>query len=304
MAVTAKEFETYPTLLYWGQVRDPLFEVLTTLENRIKRDLRGELIARCGGTPIWLLTNIRVARATWEVIAALAHDRKTLTLGLEIGATIPPLARVLCEALFVVAFTFEDLSTRLPWFWKATWRGMCETYAEYQRSYGNDPLWKEWLDGYARERDAWRDMLTSVGMALTTDELADPTEIPYWPSPGAMKRATTNSTRKALIAYFQSRYYGSLSAASHLSGLGIVAQNSAVDDDGNVEVQRKYFSDQVLTGMTLLFAFTSQVCLDVVRDPALARRIIALWQTPNLWPAAGEAYRDCFKVELEALASR
>lgn len=301
--MSVKEFESYPMLPYWTRVRTPLFEILKTLENRIDRDLRAELLARCGGTPIWLLTNIRVARVTWEVIEALARDRKDLALGLEIGASIPPLARVLCEAFFTIVFTFEDLSARLPWFWKATWRGMTERLADYQRSYGNDPTWTEWLADYEREVDAWRDTLVATGMALTPVELTDPSEIAYWPNPGGMKRASQDPERKGVIGYFQARYYGRLSAASHLSGTGLLAQNSAVDDDRNENIQRKYFSDQVLTGLTLLFGFVTQVCLDVVRDPHLAKRIVGLWQTPNLWPAATEAYDRCFKTGLEALAA-
>ncbi|GEM_PF-4523889 len=302
--MTVQEFESYPSLPYWTSVRTPLFEVLKTLENRIQRDLYKELLARSGGAPIWLLTNIRVARATWEVIEALAKERKAMSLGLEIGASVPPLARVLCEAFFSIIFTFEDLAKRLPWFWKAAWRGMCESYGEYQRDYGADPIWTDWLSGYARERDAWRDTLAATGMPLTSAELADPSEINYWPNPGGMKKKTVDPQRKKVIAHFQSRYYGPLSAASHLSGLGILAQNAAVDDDKNVDLQRKYFSDQVMTGLTLLFAFVSQACLDVVPDPSLAQRIVKLWQTPNFWDAGRETYELCFRASLEQVANR
>src|SRR5262245_41768469 len=116
-----KEFEAYPTLKYWTKVRTPLFEIITTIATKVDRDLRDELRARSAGTPLWLLIHVRVARHTWEVVEALANGRKELALGLEIAVAIPPLARVICESLFSIAFVFEDVSQRLPWFWKSTW---------------------------------------------------------------------------------------------------------------------------------------------------------------------------------------
>src|SRR5258706_9154908 len=95
--LSVKDFEAYPKLPYWTKVRTPLFDILTTIENKIDRDLRPELTARSAGSVIWLLGHVRVARSTWQVIEAVVNERKTLGLGLDAAVAMPPLARVICE---------------------------------------------------------------------------------------------------------------------------------------------------------------------------------------------------------------
>src|SRR5882762_974346 len=120
------EFAALPSLPYWTQVRTPLFEIIDTIANRIDRDLRTQLEARARGLRMWLRTHVLVARRTYQVIEAIAIDRKQLALGLEISVAVPPLARVILESLFSVTFVFETPTTRLPMFWKGTWRQLAE----------------------------------------------------------------------------------------------------------------------------------------------------------------------------------
>jgi hypothetical protein len=61
---------------------------------------------------------------------------------------------------------------------------------------------------------------------------------------------------------------------------------------------------QVLMSITVLLGLLSQLALDVVGDPALARRLVSVWGTPNMTGAMLEAYARCFKTPLEALAAR
>jgi hypothetical protein len=203
-----KEFDSYPKLPYWNQVRTPLFEIITTLRNRIDRDMGSELNARSAGTRVWLLTHIRVAEKTWQVVEALAHERKQLSLDLDISITIAPLVRVIGDSLFTVIFTFEDLGSRLPWFWKSTWREICEEHDELSAAYGGRPEWIDFLNGLAIERDKWRNELPMEGAPLSPAELANPRTIEYWPNPGSMRRRTRDPDRRAILTYLSERYYG------------------------------------------------------------------------------------------------
>src|SRR5262245_21495587 len=91
---------------YTTAIHGPLSELSTTLINRVDRDKRPELEVRAVGMRTWLLGHLRVAQRTYEVIEALAKDRQSIPLGLEVAVAIPPLARVLLESVFSVTYVF------------------------------------------------------------------------------------------------------------------------------------------------------------------------------------------------------
>jgi hypothetical protein len=297
------DFGSYPALPYWTEVRGPLFEILATIRNRIDRDLRAELEARANGICTWLLTHVRVVQETWELIEEVAALAKQGSLSLRKSVTIPPLARVPVDSVFSTTFVLENPGERLPWFWKSTWREIAEEHDELAAEYGNDPAWKAWLDHLAVQRDSWRDLLAKQSTPLTAIELADPTKVKYWPNPGKMPRLCTDPERARTLDYLNVRFYGNLSGASHLSGTGILAQGGILLDDDDIDFKKKYFSDQVLTALTAMFALVTTLVLDVERTPALARRVQGLWETKNLWAIATETYDRCFRSRLEHLAS-
>jgi hypothetical protein len=251
------EFSALPALPYWTKVRTPLFEIIDTIANRIDRDLRQQLEARAQGMRIWLRTHVLVARQTYAVIEALAAEREQLALGLEMSVAIPPLARVILESLFSITFVFESPSTRLPMFWKGTWRQIAEQCVDYTNDYGTDTRWQPWIAGLVNERDEWQRLLDQHGTPLTPQQLANHELVTRWPTPGRMKGQTTDPDRKALIAYFQVKYYSPLSAAAHLSGAGVLAQGGVMLPNRPEDMQRKYFSDQILTSITVLISLLS-----------------------------------------------
>lgn len=298
------DFGSYPVLPYWTKVRGPLFEILATILNVVDRDLRPELEARAKGTTTWLLTHVRVAQETFEAVERLATQAKAQSVRLQAAVTVPPLARVIVDSLFSVTFVFENPAERLPWFWKSTWREIHNELEELTADHGTDPVWQPSLTLLATERDAWRDLLAAHGTPLTAAQLANPRGIDYWPNPGKMPSLSRDPVRKASLDYLRLKFYGGLSAASHLSGTGILAQGGAFLRDMPDDTHRKYFSDQVLYAMTGLFALVSEIAIEVIRDPALARRVLGLWQTENLWGTATETYDRCFKARLDPLAAR
>lgn len=298
------DFSSYPVLPYWTKVRGPLFEVLATIQNRVDRDLRADLDARANGACTWLLTHVRVAQQTQELVEEITGLVKAKALKLQVGVNLPPLVRTVFDSVCSVMFVFENPNQRLPWFWKSTWREIVEEHEELTADYGGDATWKPFIDRLGKERDAWSKLLDEHGTPLTAVERADHTKVPYWPNPGKMASKSQEAARKERLKYISLKYYGTLSGASHLSGTGLLAQGGVFVRDATEDGNKKYLSDQILKGLDGLFSLVSEIAVEVIRDPTLARRVIGLWQSPNLWRNATETYDRCFKSRLEGLAAR
>jgi hypothetical protein len=296
------DFDSLRVVPYWTEVRIPLFEAITTIENKVERDLRGELEARAVGLRLWSVSHLRVARHTYEVIETLANDRKKLALGLEIAVVVPPLARVILESAFSLTYIYEDAATRLPQFWKGAWKKIAQKCDEYQTAYGSDPRWQQYLPLLRAQRDGWVQQLAASGTPLTPQQLADWRTVPGWPNPGKMPSRCTSPWRRTALSYLDARYYGPLSVATHLSGPGMFEQAGHVLRDRDEGYQRKYFSDQYMTAFTMLLSLLSVFALDVIGEPGFAQRIVALWQSRNLPDATVEVFTECFRDQLTGLA--
>jgi hypothetical protein len=133
------DFSSYPVLPYWTKVRGPLFEILATIQNRVDRDLRSELEGRAKGTCTWLLTHVRVAQQTQELVEEITGLVKAKTLKLQVSVNLPPLVRTIFDSVCSIMFVFENPIERLPWFWKSTWREIVEDVNELTADYGGDP---------------------------------------------------------------------------------------------------------------------------------------------------------------------
>jgi hypothetical protein len=295
-----ERFSTLPVLKYWTTVREPLFDLLKAIENKIDRERRDEVEARARGMRIWLLTNLRVSREMFTAIESMTGDGEGTPVRKETSVAVPPLARVILESLFSLTFVFDSPSNRLPWFWKNTWREIKRERDEYDE-YTGDPDWDAWLAKLDSEAAEWQNLLAEHGTPLSLQQLGDYTTVEYWPTPGRMRAKCISQERKDLIAYFAARYYAPLSAAAHLSGTGLLAQGGIFLRDQPPDMLQKYFSDQVLKALTLLFALASQYILDVVPERALAEKMIALWETPNFPDAGLEVFKTHFETRLRAV---
>jgi hypothetical protein len=298
------DLDAFPRVPYWRELREPVFECIETIINKIERERRAELEARAVGMRMFLLTHIRVARRTYEVVEALATQRTQLSLNIEVAVAVPPLARVLLESLFSVTYVFDDPGVRLPLFWQGAWKRIAEQYIEYSTAYGNDPRWQPWLQDLAKQGDGLRDDLARQGTPLLPAWLANPSQAPRWPNPGKMVGRCNDAWRKDTLGYFDVRYYGPQSNAAHLSGTGMLAQGGIVLPNQPESTKEKYFSDQFLIALTMLLSLISQYAIDVNPEPLFARRLVALWTNPSLMDSMKEVYDRCFKVKLEPLAAR
>lgn len=298
------DFVSYPVLPYWTKVREPLFDIIATIKNRTDRDLREELEARAKGARIWLLTHVRVAEQIHLLVEQVHGLVKEKAVKLEVSVTLPPLVRVLFDSVCSIMFVFENPTERLPWFWKSTWREIVEDIKELKADYGNDPLWTSWIARLENERDQWRTLLDTQGTPLSAAELADETQVRYWPNPGKMAEKTRDAERKKRLRYLSLKYYGDLSGASHLSGTGLLSQGGVFLKSSTDDANRKYLSDQILKGVTGLFSLVSECAIDAIRDPALARRVVSLWKTENLWLSGLETYQRCFEERLTQLSAQ
>ncbi len=117
--------------------------------------------------------------------------------------------------------------------------------------------------------------------------------------PGQMNSAA-ESQSKSLLEYLLTRYYSELSRAAHLSGPGLLMQGAVVLPEADEGMQRKYFSDQVMTAMIMLFSLCGVLILRVMPEGPLARRLESVWNAPNMIDSAIELFR----LHFEKLLSR
>jgi hypothetical protein len=86
--------------------------------HRIDRDKRAELESRAVRLRMFLVGTIRVVRRIDDVIELIAIDRKSAQVSLEWAFAVPPLARVILDALFSTTFVLEDPGVRLTLYWQ------------------------------------------------------------------------------------------------------------------------------------------------------------------------------------------
>lgn len=293
---------TPQTLPYWTEIRPRIFDIATTIVNRVDRDLRAQLEARATGLRMWLRTHVLVARYTLETLETLALKREEMALPLDIAVVMPSLARGILESMLSVMYIFEDPETRLKTFWKSSWREMTEQIANYRTKDLTDANWQRWLTQLEQQRDLWLMQLDEFGAAPTSAEQANPRLIGYWPNPGKFAGLVQDAERKRVMEYFKIEHYRELSAAAHMSGTGLFMQGGILIDNTNDNDKRRYFSNNLIDTLTLIASLLSQCALDVIKEPALALRLLDAWKPLLVNGTAAEAYTTCFEKPLKTLA--
>jgi hypothetical protein len=82
---------------------------------------------------------------TYSAVRFLCAKRETRGWQPELAVCVPPMSRTILDAVFLVVFMFEDLPSRIAWYYNA---GMDEYERDYERHfkrYGAAPTWAEWL---------------------------------------------------------------------------------------------------------------------------------------------------------------
>lgn len=288
---------------YMRTFHNPLFDILTTIANKIEREAR-DLDGRAKGLRIFCLSHVRVARKTFESIEGLVFDRAHLALGTEVAVALPPLASVIVESIFTLTYIFDEPPRRLPFFWHTAWASLAMEHHQLSSQYGARPEWQDQLEQLARQRDGWRDQLQKEGTPLPPEWLTDLAQASAegrWPAPAQMAIGCNDGWRNAVLSYLNTKLYAPLARSAHLTGIGMHKQASlfipSVDEASKSRLLDSYLSE----AMTAILTLVTHYAIDAIPDQHLATRIIALWQTDWLPPMTKAVYASCYKEKLSAI---
>lgn len=280
-------------VLPYPEIKAELFPLLDAAEQAIHVDERPRLVALHAAMPTVLKMAVRSARETWNVIDLVASKR-----GFEAGArwesavALPPMVRTFVDGACATTFLFEAPADRMVWYLKSTWREMNAKVTNLRTRHGAAPDWTQWLTNMQLEVDGWEPLAQ-----ITADEKRTPGSIKWWPNPGKMPALASDTARKARLQALHAAFYGDLSGAAHLSGTGALMQGGALQPEARKEMKEKYLSDQLMTGLSALFAWMSELVIEAA--PALRPRMLALWEKlVPMWLESKDLFDDHYASRL------
>ena len=269
-------------------IREKFDTLLIALSNKLERECP-QRVRVVPGACRFLQGTLKVSANTYHSIIYLCAD-KPLDPGrkLEYAISIPPLVRTIVDSLCTIVFLFEDFARNTDWFHKSGWREMSETYGKYQKTYGSNPAWKDWLNSYGKMIDR---MKHEYGISKT--EAQNPQLISWWPNPGKMiKHQSLSKLRKDFLQYINDWFYRELSGASHLSLPGLIMRATYLLEEKEAELNEtlnKYRSDNIFTTITILLALVSELECELRFE--LTERAKYLWTIlSEYWGPAKEIY--------------
>jgi hypothetical protein len=281
-----------PSSIDFNVVAPPLDTLLQALSNFMRREWPAKY-RQCATASGVLCGVLATSWMTYNAVRFLCAERPdTLGRQPELAVAVPPMARTILDAVFLVVFMFEDLPRRIEWYYNA---GMDEYQAEYDRHfqrYGSDLKWKPWFE---RQRLAIN--IAPAQLGFERRPRSSGTKPLHWPHPGAMLRPQKggihllSDERRAILTYLNDWFYRQLSSASHLSLPGLIERAGHLlnlDDDARRLGVEKYRSDCMLNTLTLLLALISELEIELRFN--LAERCKYLWVLLDVWGPAQEVY--------------
>ncbi len=286
-----------PEKWYWTELHEPLADVFTSIDNRIEREPAFKLNQRAIALRVWLLSHLRIARHSFLAVVELWEKREACAQA--VHCAIPAIARGALESVFNIAYVMErDSAKRLVAFWKANWAALEKEFAELTDADRDNAHWQDWIAENQRQRAFWAEELNNHGMPLTEVEKSNYRKVPYWPNPGKLAKACSDTKRKNSIDALTKLYYGELSAAAHLSATGMMRQGGIFAPGDNQAFIQSSINDHFLTALTTTLCLASQLAVDVIKDHILAKQIIKIWEFPDLPRKTRDAYDRCYREAL------
>jgi hypothetical protein len=260
--------------LDFGAIQKELDSLLIAVPNKIDREWPPAL-SKNGLAQTMLHTTALVSANTFKSIRFLVAQKPVdPSRRLEYALSTPPLTRTILDSLFNVVFLFEDFTKHSKWYFKSGWRELRQEHERYTATYGGDPDWKDWLKWQQKGLQ-----MVEVLAQITAAEKADPKSIPWWPNPGKMpQHPRVSSATRDYLTYLNDWFYRELSAASHLSLLGLLDRGGHLVNEGDPNQYRfldKYRSDCVFTTITILLALLSEI--EIGLGLGVATRLKYVW---------------------------
>lgn len=242
----------------YALVRDPLKELLQTVDEQLKREVPAHVEDRATGLSVCLRVWFRLARQTFDALVTLCANKagEGELPRPEYVLVVPPLNRSILDTVISTVFLLEDMAGRWSWFMKAGWRQSKEEVARLEADFGTLPSVKEWLADAKRLIDSGPKIL-----GLSPDETEDPRRLKSWPNPGRMVRHGDDRPTRTFLQRLDNLFYVDLSQQAHVSYLGVMKRGYLLEGDGDSDDRRErlkgYASDQVFTAITLMLSLCS-----------------------------------------------
>jgi hypothetical protein len=266
-----------------------LRELLTATANKIDREWPHNR-SHHGYSQVMLLSLILSATNVYNAMIYLCADTPSDPLRKpEFALALPPLSRVVLEALFTLVFTLEDLESRTEWYHKSGWRDVREEIIRAKDRYGSDTRWQ----GYTSKLEAHLQRYKAE-LTITDEEEQGLKKIKHWPNPSRMKDyPTLSSDRKGFLKYLDDWFYRGLSQDAHLSYRGLarhsrylLLKRNRENDSGEMT---KYKSTVV--GMTIVLLLSLMSEIETEFSFGLATRLTYVWVIINsAFPQGQEIY--------------
>jgi hypothetical protein len=256
-----------------------LGNLLTATANKLDREWPKDR-SRHGYSKFMLLSLILAATNVYNAIRYLCADTPRDPLRKpEFALALPPLSRVVLEALFTLVFTLDDLESHTEWYHKSGWRDVREEIDRARVRYGSDPRWQ----GYISELEA-RLQRYKAELTITADEEQNLKKIKRWPNPSRMKDyPTLSSDRKLFLKYLEDWFYRGLSQDAHLSLRGLVRHSHylllKMNRENDPVAMIKYKSD--VLGMTIVLLLSLMSEIETEFSFGLSTRLTYVWVIIN-----------------------
>ena len=191
---------------------------------------------------------LKASYQTYKAMRQLVADDQEVKYGCQAHI----LSRSIVDAFFNVALLTEDPNNNPRWYRLAGYRQIWEMYQHELRLYADEPDMMPRLD-------CWKGVLEEAPKIdeLTSEEIANPTSIKYWPTPSQMRRIFKGE-KKAFVERVYAETYGLVSACSHMAELGVAASLFSSMPDAHWN-PGKFESDAIMVAMLFLLMSLSEV---------------------------------------------
>jgi hypothetical protein len=172
-----------------------------------------------------LLIMLRVTRNSYEAASFListvdgSPKRKK-----EFIMVLPPINRQLLDLLFTLVFMMDDFEKRSMDYELASYRQAREEYDKFHRRYATHLRWQSRL----RDLGQWLETMEKY-LAITPEQKAKPSIIPYWYAPYRLMKSATNG--QPFMQFLEKWLYGETSAQAHLNPAGLFSMGLFVFAD-------------------------------------------------------------------------
>lgn len=212
----------------------------------------------------------------------------------EFALLLPPTNRQLLDLLFTLVFMLDDFPARATAYERSGYRQLREEYDKQYGRYGSDPKRQTY---FSELREFQQRMETYV--SITPEQKADPTIIPWWPTPYRIMKMKKPTKSQPFIEHLERWLYGETSAQAHLNAAGLFSMAGHVITDFAPDAEQEKLMGRGFEN----FKFRQfSRCLTTVL--AIASEIDTFWQLKNqetlshLWgllggysPEADEVYK-------------